>query len=60
MVSRANHPNSNVDHTSVPVRNPLIRIAGGSNFRFNAMSMNEYRNIIVPAVDAEMTSKVSG
>ena len=37
-----------------------MRIGAGSIRRFSAISMNEYRNIIVPPVDAEMTSSVIG
>ena len=37
-----------------------MRIGAGNIRRFSAISMNEYRNIIVPPVDAEITSSVIG
>src|SRR5215203_1432499 len=60
MVYIASEPNSTVDHTSVAVRNELMRMARGSIFLLSAINRNEYRNMIVPPVDAEMTSSVRG
>ena len=60
MVYIASEPNSSVDHTSVAVLNELIRIGPGSIFLFSAIRSIEYRNMIVPPVDAEITSRVIG
>ena len=48
------------DQNNAAVLNRPVRNAPGSIRRFSAISMNEYRNIIVPPVDAEMTSRVIG
>ena len=53
-------PSPPVDQSNAAVLNRPMRIAPGSIRRFSAISMNEYRNIIVPPVDAEMTSRVIG
>jgi len=60
MVNTARNPKARKAKASTAVRTGVIRIALGNVREFIHQSSPEYTNIIVPAVQAEMTSRTRG